>query len=126
MNEKAKVERMTKEMIRENVEAWCDALESGEYKQAKRALYKDGGYCCLGVARCVLTGRRGPWVGTNLTIDEQNALGILDAEGALIQLNDGWETFYDDEVHEVHKDSLSLEQIAEVIRREHPVFRDDT
>jgi hypothetical protein len=117
MNEKAKVERMSKEMIRENVEAWCDALESGEYEQTKGALYKDGGYCCLGVARCVLTGRRGRWSGIDLTRDEQDALGIRSAVSGLIMLNDGWGNYIF---------RMSFDQIAEVIRREHPVFRDDT
>jgi hypothetical protein len=28
---------------------WVKALRSGEYKQAKGALKKRGGYCCLGV-----------------------------------------------------------------------------
>lgn len=35
----------------ERVQLWIDALRSGEYKQIKSQLGKDGvGYCCLGVA----------------------------------------------------------------------------
>jgi hypothetical protein len=28
---------------------WADALESGEYEQARRVLFGGNGYCCLGV-----------------------------------------------------------------------------
>lgn len=35
-------------------EAWLTALESGEYRQAKEHLCRDGAYCCLGVATHVL------------------------------------------------------------------------
>lgn len=34
--------------------AWCDKLESDEYKQAHGTLYDGKGYCCLGVACLVL------------------------------------------------------------------------
>ncbi len=30
---------------------WVAALRSGEYKQCRGALKKDGGFCCLGVLR---------------------------------------------------------------------------
>lgn len=34
--------------------AWVQALRSGNYEQGKGLLYRDGGYCCLGVlARAV-------------------------------------------------------------------------
>jgi len=40
-------------MNKENVLAWCEALESGEYKQAKNTLCKivndKASFCCLGV-----------------------------------------------------------------------------
>lgn len=36
-------------MYREVAEAWVSALRSGEYKQGKGALSRDGKYCCLGV-----------------------------------------------------------------------------
>ncbi len=111
-----------KQVIRENVEAWCEALESGEYEQTQDALYKDGGYCCLGVARCVLTGHRGRWFGLSLTPAEQDALGIRDAMSHLMNLNDGWGKWIGDGVWQ-HR--LSFDQIAEIIRREHPVFRDE-
>lgn len=31
-------------------EKWVAALRSGEFKQGRGALYKNGKYCCLGVA----------------------------------------------------------------------------
>lgn len=33
----------------EELEAWAQALESGEYEQAQGRLSKEGCYCCLGV-----------------------------------------------------------------------------
>lgn len=30
-------------------ELWCEALESGEYKEGVEVLARDGNYCCLGV-----------------------------------------------------------------------------
>lgn len=34
---------------------WVKALRSGEFKQARGFLQKDGGYCCLGVL-CLIAG----------------------------------------------------------------------
>lgn len=36
-------------MKRELRDKWCEALESGNYKQGTKRLRKDGKYCCLGV-----------------------------------------------------------------------------
>ena len=43
---------------------WAEALESGEYGQGKGYLFRDGGYCCLGVLaiingipKCQIEGR---------------------------------------------------------------------
>lgn len=38
-----------------NQKAWIQALRSGKYKQAKKRLKTENGFCCLGVA-CDLTG----------------------------------------------------------------------
>lgn len=45
-------------MTKEQWEKWDNALRSGEYKQAKSAMFnKDtGGYCCIGVLQKVLSG----------------------------------------------------------------------
>lgn len=36
-------------IAKEQVEQWVEALRSGRYKQKQGHLYRDGGYCCLGV-----------------------------------------------------------------------------
>ena len=43
------------------VETWCEALESGKYKQADGQLRAGDAFCCLGVA-CDLSGT-GDWEG---------------------------------------------------------------
>ena len=53
---------------KKRIEKWCEALESGEFKQTRNRLHnpKTGGYCCLGVA-CELyrrDARSGEWGGT--------------------------------------------------------------
>lgn len=35
-------------------ERWVEALRSGKYKQTEGRLQKCGGYCCLGVAACLI------------------------------------------------------------------------
>ncbi len=42
-------------MKKEIAEKWVEALRSGRYKQTKKRLHKDDGYCCLGVL-CELSG----------------------------------------------------------------------
>ena len=46
---------------------WARALRSGEYKQGKEVLYRDGAYCCLGVL-CDLHRQEvgGEWVNDSL------------------------------------------------------------
>ncbi len=39
--------------MNENAKLWVEALRSGEFKQTKKVLSKEGEHCCLGVA-CVL------------------------------------------------------------------------
>lgn len=34
----------------ENIKLWVEALRSGKYKQAQKALANEDGHCCLGVA----------------------------------------------------------------------------
>lgn len=36
--------------VRQNLVRWAEALESGEYQQAKEFLCQRNGFCCLGVA----------------------------------------------------------------------------
>lgn len=37
-------------MSKKNKQKWIEALRSGKYKQSKKALRNDDGFCCLGVA----------------------------------------------------------------------------
>jgi hypothetical protein len=46
---KIKKRPVTKEVMAAR-KKWVKALRSGKYKQAQYALYRDGGFCCLGVA----------------------------------------------------------------------------
>ena len=58
--------------MNENAKAWVEALRSGKYKQTRRRLHDNDGYCCLGVG-CEIAveagviqppkeRRRGEWV----------------------------------------------------------------
>lgn len=35
---------------KKNIQKWCEALDSGKYKQSKGQLQHNNRYCCLGVA----------------------------------------------------------------------------
>jgi len=39
------------------VQAWCEALKSGDYPQTKGSMQDDEGFCCLGVAVDVLMSK---------------------------------------------------------------------
>jgi hypothetical protein len=45
----------TAEERKANRAKWVAALRSGKYRQARKALTRDGGFCCLGVA-CDISG----------------------------------------------------------------------
>ena len=51
-------------------QAWLAALRSGEYKQARHALRRDGAFCCLGVI-CDLHHRAGLGQWEDRLIDDQ-------------------------------------------------------
>jgi hypothetical protein len=67
---------------------WIKALRSGEYKQTKEALRKEGGYCCLGVLcdviikskRCDETAR---WEGPYFTTGTDSDGDLCQADGEL-------------------------------------------
>ena len=66
---------------RENIRKWVDALRSGEFKQARKALRTSDGFCCLGVA-CEVYRRetgRGAWVA--LAPDEKNMMTFFGHSG---------------------------------------------
>ncbi len=95
-----------------NQEKWLAALESGEYKQTKGHLCKDGAYCCLGVA-CDVLGATRTEQGPNIcdlfdgscgflpeTIRTKlgmiDTVGVIDVDGeevSLISMNDNGKSF---------------------------------
>jgi hypothetical protein len=60
------------------VETWCEALESGKYKQAARRLRRNDAYCCLGVA-CNLSGA-GKWIGEAFSTASGSAIKFMPEE----------------------------------------------
>jgi hypothetical protein len=46
------------ETVKKNRAALVAALRSGEYKQVRGTISLDDGFCCLGVAACILAGSR--------------------------------------------------------------------
>lgn len=98
--------------MNENAKKWVEALRSGEYKQATKALRRGNGYCCLGVACDLYAKETGiGWeqdftlgylfLGGNLVLPERvkNWLGLTNNQGAwgynssLTEANDGGATF---------------------------------
>lgn len=89
---------------------WLEALRSGQHKQAKGELFRDKGYCCLGVLSLVqgrLTyvgdrARDGDANGSAIELDPTNPVafvgehGVIDTDSAkrgLASLNDHGATF---------------------------------
>jgi hypothetical protein len=75
------------------VETWCEALESGRYKQGRSALRRDDAFCCLGVACDLLdpTGWRADGIYEDSEEDEseveltavpRRVLGLADYTGS--------------------------------------------
>lgn len=60
---------------------WIEALRSGDYEQGKNSLYKDGKYCCLGVA-CVLDG-----ISTDVIEKRPYITGAMKPSEDLVQLS---------------------------------------
>lgn len=64
----------------ELVEKWATALESGKYKQARGALRKGDGFCCLGVLLDIVKGRES-WIPRKC---ESGAFAAFDGETCLL------------------------------------------
>jgi hypothetical protein len=78
-------------------EEWVRALRSGEYRQVKGVLHRDGGYCALGVL-CSIAVDHGivPCVpeDTELPYPAHDWADILSTEEAEVaSMNDAGETF---------------------------------
>jgi len=72
-----------------NQERWLKALESGDFKQGRGALYNrdSNTYCCLGVAAALFLppghnfGDRTLWNGSSSFLIRHDILGLYDAAG---------------------------------------------
>lgn len=54
--------------MNDNAKKWVEALRSGKYKQTRRSLHDDNGFCCLGVACAVAVEN-----GLDLQVRQQDA-----------------------------------------------------
>ena len=95
-------------------EAWCDALESGDYQQTTGTLRDKSGYCCLGVLKKVAQDNgirlKANWDQGDLYVrDLERLTGTSDvnAQNPLINRNDGVDG------HRRH----SFKQIARIVRK---------
>ena len=82
-------------MVNSNAIKWAEALESGEFNQAKSQLRDSNGYCCLGVA-CEVFRRetgKGVWIESVRVFK----LKLLCGEGELVQSR-RWTFMLDGEV----------------------------
>jgi hypothetical protein len=93
---------------------WVAALRSGNYKQTRGALKKDGGHCCLGVL-CEVLGHIAEWNGYKYSyngsksvletyIQEEAGMKTplgswADNKRSLIELNDDGKSF--DEIADI-------------------------
>lgn len=82
-------------MNRKLVEKWVRALESGRWKQGKKALYSDDGeFCCLGVGACIVRKKHGVYFSREKRLTDTlgsvaNSLGVdRDIQCLLITMND--------------------------------------
>lgn len=51
-----------------NIKKWCKALRSGKYKQTKRFLQDNNGFCCLGVACDIFINKKEQVLKSNKTL----------------------------------------------------------
>lgn len=69
-------------MLNENAKKWVAALRSGEYQKTKEQLYKDGAYCCLGVACAISPVAPDGWKHLSLLPEEvMDWLGLFSRSG---------------------------------------------
>jgi hypothetical protein len=101
---------------------WANALRSGEYKQTRGSLHKNGAFCCLGVA-CVVAGAAPDILAQNATgcfdLDERFQIdtGISsDDVGDFVDLNDRAGLTFSQIADEVENDTFRY--TAEAFRRE--------
>ena len=96
-------------------EAWCNALESGDYQQTTGTLRDESGYCCLGVLKKVAQDNgvrlRTPWSDVSLWLEDMNRLTGESRGGMqapLVRRNDGLGS---------RRRCQSFNQIARIVRK---------
>jgi hypothetical protein len=84
---------------RDHVRQLCEALESGQYEQARQALKDNGGFCCLGVACDIVDSTRwvkfnGPWyyLKPNVNLDDYDEDG-RDGDGDFMPSSTEYPTY---------------------------------
>ena len=76
--------------MRPVVKRWVDALRSGEYKQGRNFLERDGKFCCLGVL-CEIEGQEYmKGVCRVLPVTLQNKIGLRNNIGEYSGLDEGF------------------------------------
>jgi len=110
----SKLDGLTPEQ-KANREKWCQALESGEFKQGKVFLCDNEQYCCMGVLGRILgvlsePGRDGirSFVG-----NDESLVGVLPTNVLNEAVGHGWPSTY---YAWNDRDGLSFKEIAAKIR----------
>jgi len=85
---------------------WVKALRSGKYKQVREHLYRDGGYCCIGVFLACNYGKRQQEVYRVGYTAAESIIGGANCDN-LVEMNDGRGKFIGN--------AQSFEQIADYI-----------
>lgn len=97
---------------------WIKALKSGKFKKAKDYLEIDGGYCCLGVANCVLklgenVKKHSGLVSTYKKLGLYDALGVIDNGYSKYQFPRGTKSY--NSLADMNDKNISHKKIAEFI-----------
>ena len=113
----------TKEQQAEHRKLWVEALRSGKYKQTRKRLRDETGFCCLGVA-CEVSGL-GRWVEGRFVLngDEVTSASIMlpQAVREFYGIAHGEGGFGKSGLtHENDSVRATFEQIADIIESEPP------
>lgn len=75
-------------MTKAQKKKWIEALRSGEYKQGKQMLYRNGRYCCLGVGCVVLRDKETSEIAGRSYPSSLGLRGFDGLESPLSEIND--------------------------------------
>lgn len=102
-----------------NQKKWIEAIRSGEYSQAKNYLRTEGGYCCLGVAVKVISGREPKIRGTGQLLgvysSVRKALKLRGSSGELVSYIETGDWTRADSLAKLNDDGWTFDQIADYI-----------